>query len=1036
MKRILSILSSTKLMIILLLIFAFSIACATFIEKGYGTEAARKIVYNAKWFEFILLLGAINIIFVTVNRQLYRKEKLTLLIFHTAFILIIAGAGITRYFGKEGYMNIREGNSESTWYSSNTQIGLVIKSDSSIYSKSYPVLFSGVSKNRFKRSFRFNDHKISMKLSGFIPKAEKYIKPDPEGLPIIEIITNTGKGEVNFFLKPGQFFKVFQTVFSFNSTDLTEFKSGTINLFSKGNSLFFVAPEQVILTEMPGDLKISVLPGQQHEVKHGALYRMGDMPFVISGFTGAGKIAVRTASSQTENPISAVLIDLTFDGKTQSTFLTGNRDEVGQFTFVTGNKNIYVNLFYGAIKRKLPFDLNLTDFILERYPGSASPSWYESKVKLIDNSRKVEFEHRIYMNHILKYRGYRFYQSSYDTDEKGTQLAVNKDGTGTVITYLGYLFMALGMILSLLNRNSRFHMASKPVASKISAVFILFFMINLSSRGNDSLEIKKLPVIKKDYAEKFGQLLIQDNGGRIEPVNTMASEVLRKIARKESYKGQSPDQVILGMLVYPEIWQEEPIIRINHPGLQRILEQDTKYASFNNFFSNDHYRSYLLLPYVEEAYRKPPAHRSKFENEVIRTDERINICYQLYIGDILNMFPAPHDSTNTWHSSLDAGKYFTGEDSAFTLHILPFCFQEIRNSMKTGEWKGPDELVQAINLFQQYHGEKVIPSSTHIKAELFFNKAEIFTRITKIYLVFGLILLLIQFIHIFVPRFNIKWFFIPAFALIILAFVMHSCGLGLRWYISGHAPWSNGYEALIFIAWSTVLAGLIFSRKAGIALSSTAVLASLILQTAHLSWMDPQITNLVPVLKSYWLIVHVAVITASYGFLGLAALIAAINLLLLTFQSNKNHDHLENQISQISRVIEMSLIAGLYLLSIGTFLGGVWANESWGRYWAWDPKETWALITVIVYAIILHLRLILGFGGRVIFNIMALVGFASVIMTYFGVNYYLSGLHSYAGGESLSVPPAVYWSAIIVLLLSSGAEINQYRLGKYLRKKR
>jgi cytochrome c-type biogenesis protein CcsB len=266
--------------------------------------------------------------------------------------------------------------------------------------------------------------------------------------------------------------------------------------------------------------------------------------------------------------------------------------------------------------------------------------------------------------------------------------------------------------------------------------------------------------------------------------------------------------------------------------------------------------------------------------------------------------------------------------------------------------------------------------------------------------------------------------------IIAVAFLFHTFGLALRWYISGHAPWSNGYEALIFIAWAAILAGLIFSRKSGITISSTAILAALILQTAQLSWMDPQVTNLTPVLNSYWLVIHVAVITASYGFLGLGALLAVINLLLMTFETTKNSQQLESQINKLSRIIEMTLIAGLYLLAIGTFLGGVWANESWGRYWGWDPKETWALVTVIVYAFILHMRLVPQLKGRLLFNIMSLLGFASIIMTYFGVNYYLSGLHSYAKGDPLPVPPVVYYSVAVVVILSVVASINQLRKGR------
>jgi cytochrome c-type biogenesis protein CcsB len=414
----------------------------------------------------------------------------------------------------------------------------------------------------------------------------------------------------------------------------------------------------------------------------------------------------------------------------------------------------------------------------------------------------------------------------------------------------------------------------------------------------------------------------------------------------------------------------------------------------------------------------------------MRTDERLNICYLIYTREVIKVFPDPNDSTHKWHSPLTVNGIFKSEDSVFTNHVLNYYFEEINNSIRNGDWKIPEELIQSIVAFQKKYGAQVLPTEFHTKAEVFYNQSNIFARLTNIYLLVGILLLLIQFIHIFLPRFNIMFYSVPATIIVAVTFLLHTLGLALRWYISGHAPWSNGYEALLFIAWATILAGLIFSRKSGITISATAVLAALILQTANLSWMDPQVTNLVPVLKSYWLVVHVAVITASYGFLGLGALLAAINLLLMSFETKKNHERIESQINQISRIIEMTLIAGLYLLTIGTFLGGVWANESWGRYWAWDPKETWALVTVIVYAFVVHMLIVPGLKGRLLFNIMSLISFATVLMTYFGVNYYLSGLHSYAKGDPLAVPTVVYYSVTAVLLLAILAVINQLRLKK------
>lgn len=209
------------------------------------------------------------------------------------------------------------------------------------------------------------------------------------------------------------------------------------------------------------------------------------------------------------------------------------------------------------------------------------------------------------------------------------------------------------------------------------------------------------------------------------------------------------------------------------------------------------------------------------------------------------------------------------------------------------------------------------------------------------------------------------------------------------------------------------------------ALAATAVLASIILMVAHLSWLDPEITNLVPVLKSYWLTIHVSIITASYGFLALGALLGFISLIIMILKSNKNQSALRNKIKELSYINERSLIIGLYLLTIGSFLGGIWANESWGRYWGWDPKETWSLVTILVYTFIVHMGYTPGLRTEYNFSLFSLVGFSSVIMTYFGVNYYLSGLHSYAAGDPVPIPTFVYYTIAIIVIVALSAWLRE-----------
>ncbi len=285
------------------------------------------------------------------------------------------------------------------------------------------------------------------------------------------------------------------------------------------------------------------------------------------------------------------------------------------------------------------------------------------------------------------------------------------------------------------------------------------------------------------------------------------------------------------------------------------------------------------------------------------------------------------------------------------------------------------------------------------------------------YLVMGLILLILSFVKIIQPKFKLEIFSKSAMVFLILLFVFHTIGLILRWYISGHAPWSNGYESMIYIAWATVLAGFIFSRNSAITLAATGVLSGLILFVAHLNWLDPQVTNLVPVLQSYWLSIHVSMITASYGFLALGALLGFISLILFAVRSEKSSRRINLSILELNTINEMSLIVGLVLLTVGNFLGGVWANESWGRYWGWDPKETWALVSILLYAVVIHLRFIKAVYTPFVFAAVSLLVFSSIVMTYFGVNYYLAGMHSYAKGDPVPVPDFVPWTYAIIFLL-------------------
>ncbi|MBT8295378.1 MAG: cytochrome c biogenesis protein CcsA, partial [Gramella sp.] len=245
-------------------------------------------------------------------------------------------------------------------------------------------------------------------------------------------------------------------------------------------------------------------------------------------------------------------------------------------------------------------------------------------------------------------------------------------------------------------------------------------------------------------------------------------------------------------------------------------------------------------------------------------------------------------------------------------------------------------------------------------------------------------------------------------------------------------PWSDAYESMIYVAWATMFFGLAFGRKSNLTIASTAFVASMILMIAHWNWMDPSIANLQPVLNSYWLMIHVSVIVGSYGPFTLGMILGAVALILMILTNDKNRKKMEINIHEITVITEMALTVGLVMLTIGNFLGGQWANESWGRYWGWDPKETWALISIFVYAFVIHMRLVPGLRSRWFFNLMAIVAFASIMMTYFGVNFYLSGLHSYASGDKVITPTFIYYAIAAVAILGG---LSYWKFQKYFAKK-
>jgi cytochrome c-type biogenesis protein CcsB len=1033
MKKIASILFSSRLMAVILVIFAVSIATATFIENDFGSQTARATVYNSWWFSAMLFIGIINLTGTIWIRKLYQKEKRSLFIFHLAFLFILLGAAITHFFGFEGFMHIRDGDSSNQIVSDNTYLTATVTVNGQTASAEKQIYFSALSDNYHKLRLKADGKAVDIECTRIIPNAQETIANDPKGMPILELVLAGNSGKQTLMLTSGQTKKIGELPFSFN--DSTNMNG--VNIVSRNGNLDVKAPVDAMVMDMATQHQDTIRAHSFHPFKLRTLYNFEGIQVVAKSFNPSGRIEVNTSKEAKRDELpDALYLRIRSEGQSKSIVYFASHNALNHPAFIKLN-DISASVSFGAKIVPLPFSLQLKRFILERYPGSNSPSWFESRVLLNDSNRGVREEHRIFMNNVLKYRGYRFFQSSYDSDEQGTIFSVNHDYWGTLVTYFGYLMLALGIVLSILNRNSRFRKLSTELTrlreARKTAFLAIIFSVTLSAFPTTIKAQSTVPdsvYIDKQQAARFGELFIQDPGGRIKPINSLSSELLRKISRKTGILGQTSDQVLLGMIVYPEYWQKVPMIKVSHPGIMKILHVQRPYVSFDDVIDQSSpIHPYLLNDYVNDAYQKKPGSRGTFDTEIIHLDERINLCYQIYSGDLLRIFPKRSDPTQTWYTPINCKTAFTGKDSLFTTSIIAVYARTLRDATVTKNLKLPDEALGVLHDFQTKAGGDLIPSPLKTKVEILYNRLNIFDKLGSIYGLVGFVLLILQFVTIFAPRLNLKALSKAATIIIILCFAAHLAGLAARWYISGHAPWSNAYESLIYIAFATILAGLIFSRKSGMTLAVTALLAWLILFVAHLNWMDPEITNLVPVLKSYWLLIHVAIITASYGFLALGALLAFINLILMISQTKANFNTTGSIIAEITIVIEMTLIIGLYMITIGMFLGGVWANESWGRYWGWDSKETWALVSVLVYAFVAHMRMVPGLKGTYIFNLMALLGFSSIIMTYFGVNYYLSGLHSYAKGDPFPIPTFVYYTIGVVGLVAIAAWGKQKRLG-------
>lgn len=1058
-QKLFSVLFSTRLMAFLFIVFAIALGAGTFIESYYNTDTARIWVYNAWWFEAIMVFFVINFAGNIKRYRLYKKEKWATLLLHVSFLLILVGAFVTRYISYEGLMPIREGNTEKTFFSDKTYLTAYVDGDYKGEMKrktiEKPLILSMAADNSFAIKQKFDETPFVIRYKDFIMNITETLEENENGDVYLKLVESGEGTRHEHYLKEGEVQNIHNILYAFNKPT-----PGAINITGSGEQYFIESNFGGDYMRMADQMQGTVYKDSVQPLMFRSLYNVAGARFVFPDAPVKGVKKYVSNNDWKDNQSSdALILTVETGGEQKEVTLVGSKGQMGiPDSFKLGN--LEFTLMFGSKVYELPFNIKLNDFIAERYPGTLNNySAFESQVTVEDNGNN--FDARIYMNNILDYKGYRFFQASFHPDELGTVLSVNHDFWGTWITYIGYSLLYFAMLAILFNKNTRFAELKQKLKkiqlkkSKLTVLALMFSLIGFSQQHNHDhehnhhedhshtaeqtadttqththnhavhaqkpslAEIEAFiegRMASKEHASKFGALVIQDQSGRMKPVNTFSSELLRKVSKSDHYKGFNSDQAFLSMTQYPFYWMEVPLVYLKrgNDSIRKIIgvEKGAKYAPFVNFFDKD--GNYILSSLVDEAAKATVP--NQFQKDFIEVNKRVVLLNTAFSGSILRLFPIPADENNTWISYLEMGQT-DNEDIQKIKNILPLYMSVLEEAHQTKGYARADELVEGIHNFQKNFGSSVRPSDKKISSEILYNKYDIFKKLFSWYMIAGALMLIFTIVQIFNSSKFVNGVIRIFHILIAVFFVLHTLGLIARWYISGHAPWSDAYESMIYVAWATMLFGLLFNKKSKLTVASAAFVTSMILMIAHWNWMDPAIANLQPVLNSYWLMIHVSIIVGSYGPFTLGMILGIVSLLLMILTNEKNKQKMKLNIQEITYINEMALTVGLVMLTIGNFLGGQWANESWGRYWGWDPKETWALVSIMVYAFVIHMRFVPFFRGLFVFNFSSVIAFYAILMTYFGVNFYLTGLHSYASGDKVVTPGFVYISVAVVFVL-------------------
>lgn len=643
----------------------------------------------------------------------------------------------------------------------------------------------------------------------------------------------------------------------------------------------------------------------------------------------------------------------------------------------------------GMQEEKLPFSLCLQKFEAKMHDGTNAVADYSSKFTVIDGDDKSEGE--VSMNNIYSHRSYRLYQSSYDEDGKGSVLAINADPYGIPVTYTGYALLFISLVWMLFDPKGGYRKLLKSPLLKKGALMtaLILSMGNIQTLHAESATGNlQNAVLPKETAEKFGELHILYND-RICPVQTFALDFCKKIYGARSYLGLTAEQVLSGWVFYGNTWANEPFIKIKSGEMKTAMNLPD-YASLNTFFNRE-MGGYTIGQYVQEYYN---GQQDKFHQQAADIDGKIQIIMELREGISLKVLPytftknvkATKDhsfikaGTTTWFSPVD--KLPQAVEHQHALYIKN-VFSLLNGDVKAGNTRRVNEFFVKMKKYQEVSSGNSLPTATQYKAERINNAFPFATILFMANLTLGFIALFYT-IYRMTKKREIKALNIALPILLGVSFLALTFGLALRWIISGNIPMSNGYESMLTVAWFVMLISILMQLRIRIVMVFGFLISGFFLLVSHINQMDPAIGQMMPVLNSPLLSIHVSIIMMSYALLSLTFICGIMGICL------RSHGE---ELQALSRIF---LYPALTTMGYGIFIGAIWANVSWGNYWSWDSKETWALITFMIYAVVVHTQSLPVFRKPLVYHIYITLAFMSIAMTYFGVNYFLTGMHSYA----------------------------------------